>query len=94
MLSGIDARTRNSGTGSVSPIVVYLWNQNHELRSVIDAQDSPPHSCGVNYTRDCTDRGVPGCIVSAITNLVGALHRHAELPKVHGNEVLSVLTPI
>ncbi|KAL8950093.1 MAG: hypothetical protein Q9222_003857 [Ikaeria aurantiellina] len=31
----------------------------------IDAEDSPPSSCGVDLSRDC---GAGGCIVSAITN--------------------------
>lgn len=31
----------------------------------IDAQDDPPHSCGVDFDRDC---GEGGCVVSAITN--------------------------
>jgi hypothetical protein len=33
----------------------------------IDAQDSPPSSCGVSYSRDC---GTGGCVVSAIANYV------------------------
>ncbi|TKX19071.1 nuclease S1 [Elsinoe australis] len=31
----------------------------------IDAQDSPPKTCNVDYDRDCTDAG---CVVSAISN--------------------------
>ncbi|KAK7019964.1 S1/P1 nuclease [Favolaschia claudopus] len=31
----------------------------------IDAEDSPPASCNVDYARDC---GVEGCVVSAIAN--------------------------
>ncbi|RYC65218.1 hypothetical protein CHU98_g959 [Xylaria longipes] len=31
----------------------------------IDANDSPPSSCGVDFTRDC---GAEGCVVSAIQN--------------------------
>jgi hypothetical protein len=31
----------------------------------IDARDSPPHTCGVEFSRDC---GGQGCIVSAIAN--------------------------
>ncbi|KAF2181713.1 hypothetical protein K469DRAFT_729262 [Zopfia rhizophila CBS 207.26] len=31
----------------------------------IDANDSPPSSCGVDYERDCSEEG---CIVSAISN--------------------------
>ncbi|KAI0447573.1 nuclease S1 precursor [Xylaria telfairii] len=31
----------------------------------IDANDSPPSSCGVDYSRDC---GAAGCVVSAIQN--------------------------
>jgi hypothetical protein len=34
----------------------------------IDAEDSPPSTCGVKYSRDC---GEKGCIVGAITNYVG-----------------------
>jgi hypothetical protein len=33
----------------------------------IDAQDSPPKSCGVEYSRDC---GNEGCSVSAMKNYV------------------------
>ena len=35
----------------------------------IDALDSPPKSCGVDYDRDCGD---DGCVVSAIVNYVRA----------------------
>ncbi|KAF2157935.1 putative nuclease PA3 [Myriangium duriaei CBS 260.36] len=31
----------------------------------VDAQDSPPSSCNVDYARDCTDAG---CIISAMAN--------------------------
>jgi len=34
----------------------------------IDAEDSPPSSCGVKLSRNC---GSEGCIVSAIANYVG-----------------------
>src|SRR4051812_46681665 len=30
----------------------------------VDAQDSPPSACNLNYQRDCSG----GCIISAITN--------------------------
>jgi hypothetical protein len=33
----------------------------------LDAEDSPPSSCNVNYNRDC---GAGGCVVSAINNYV------------------------
>lgn len=33
----------------------------------IDAEDSPPSSCGVKYARDC---GEQGCVVGAIQNYV------------------------
>jgi nuclease S1 len=33
----------------------------------LDAEDSPPSSCNVNYNRDC---GSSGCVVSAINNYV------------------------
>ena len=33
----------------------------------IDAEDNPPHSCGVKYSRDC---GASGCVVGAISNYV------------------------
>ncbi|KAK8090826.1 S1 p1 nuclease [Apiospora phragmitis] len=36
----------------------------------IDAQDSPPSSCGVDFARDC---GEGGCIVSAISNYTNRL---------------------
>ncbi|KIO17341.1 hypothetical protein M407DRAFT_32992 [Tulasnella calospora MUT 4182] len=32
----------------------------------VDANDSPPTSCSVDFTRDCTGTG--GCIITAITN--------------------------
>ena len=31
----------------------------------IDARDNPPHSCGINLTRDCLSEG---CVVTAIAN--------------------------
>lgn len=34
----------------------------------IDSKDNPPHTCEVNYKRDC--HGEEGCIVSAIVNMV------------------------
>jgi hypothetical protein len=34
----------------------------------IDANDSPPSSCSVDYDRDC---GASGCVVSALANYVG-----------------------
>lgn len=36
----------------------------------IDAQDSPPDSCGVDYDRDC---GTTGCVVAAIQNYTNIL---------------------
>ena len=33
----------------------------------IDAEDNPPATCGVKYTRDC---GATGCVVAAIQNYV------------------------
>ncbi|TGJ83764.1 hypothetical protein E0Z10_g5000 [Xylaria hypoxylon] len=36
----------------------------------IDANDNPPTSCGVDYTRDC---GAAGCVVSAIQNYTAIL---------------------
>jgi nuclease S1 len=33
----------------------------------IDAEDNPPDSCGVKYSRDC---GETGCVVGAIQNYV------------------------
>lgn len=36
----------------------------------IDAEDAPPESCEVEYTRDC---GAEGCVVSAIVNNTGIL---------------------
>ncbi|PQE31297.1 nuclease s1 protein [Rutstroemia sp. NJR-2017a WRK4] len=38
----------------------------------IDAQDSPPSSCGVEYSRDC---GSTGCVVSAINNYTTILQK-------------------
>jgi S1/P1 Nuclease len=35
----------------------------------IDAQDSPPSSCNVNYARDC---GTSGCVVSAVEEYVSS----------------------
>jgi hypothetical protein len=35
----------------------------------IDAEDNPPHTCSVDFQRDC---GAAGCVVSAITNYVRA----------------------
>ena len=34
----------------------------------IDAEDDPPTSCNVKYTRDCSSNG---CVVGAIQNYVG-----------------------
>lgn len=39
----------------------------------IDAQDNPPQSCGIQYSRDCEPG--PGCIVSALVNMT---HRVAD----------------
>jgi len=36
----------------------------------IDAEDSPPDSCGVKYARDC---GKSGCVVGAILNYVSCV---------------------
>lgn len=36
----------------------------------IDAQDDPPEHCEVKYKRDCNQNGDPGCVISAITNMV------------------------
>lgn len=33
----------------------------------VDARDSPPSSCSVNFDRDC---GADGCVISAIANYV------------------------
>ena len=38
----------------------------------IDARDDPPNTCGVQFKRDCTHDGTPGCVVSAIKNMVCA----------------------
>lgn len=35
----------------------------------VDARDSPPSSCSVDYSRDC---GADGCIISALQNYVGS----------------------
>jgi S1/P1 Nuclease len=39
----------------------------------IDAQDDPPHQCGVNIKRDCDRKA--GCIVSAIVNQTARIMR-------------------
>jgi hypothetical protein len=44
----------------------------------LDAEDSPPSSCNVNYNRDC---GSSGCVVSAINNYVW-LSRFPDLAQV------------
>jgi hypothetical protein len=44
----------------------------------IDAEDDPPHSCGVDLQRDC---GSAGCVVSAIANYVSCILLPADLPK-------------
>jgi hypothetical protein len=36
----------------------------------IDAHDSPPHHCDLDYTRDCAEGG---CVVSALANQTGIL---------------------
>lgn len=36
----------------------------------IDARDSPPTACSVNFNRDC---GAEGCVISAIANYVGGI---------------------
>lgn len=36
----------------------------------VDARDSPPSSCGVQFARDC---GAEGCVISAIANYVCVL---------------------
>lgn len=33
----------------------------------IDAEDNPPTSCGVTYSRDCSEKG---CVIGAIKNYV------------------------
>jgi hypothetical protein len=42
------------------------WSANLHF---IDANDNPPSSCSVDFTRDCSG----GCVVSAITNFTGQL---------------------
>lgn len=49
----------------------------------IDAEDHPPTSCGVSYSRDC---GEKGCIIGAIANYV-----RNPLRKAGGDEVLTSL---
>lgn len=39
----------------------------------IDALDSPPQSCNVDYARDC---GASGCVVRAISNYVSHADRN------------------
>lgn len=46
----------------------------------IDAEDSPPTACNVDYDRDC---GASGCVVSAIQNYVGT--HYSRLLMCHSN---------
>ena len=41
----------------------------------IDANDSPPHQCGINITRDCAVE--TGCVVSAIANHTERVGNHS-----------------
>ena len=52
---------------SVSPCLHYrpLTLTNCNGPSFIDAEDTPPTSCSVDFSRDCTTKG---CSISAITN--------------------------
>jgi hypothetical protein len=48
----------------------------------IDAKDSPPKSCNVNYQRDC---GSSGCSVSALANYVSAINTSYENVQADGH---------
>jgi hypothetical protein len=50
----------------------------------IDANDSPPTSCGVEFDRDC---GAGGCVVSAIANYTAQLQD----PKTSAAELLNAM---
>lgn len=41
------------------------WGRFSKNYHFIDAHDSPPHSCNVNYQRDCK---ADGCVISALAN--------------------------
>lgn len=51
----------------------------------IDALDTPPESCNVDYERDC---GSAGCIVSAIANYTQRVQSPAELDALQVNYAL------
>jgi hypothetical protein len=55
----------------------------------IDAEDSPPSTCGVKYSRDC---GEKGCIVGAITNYVGVSCKRGSVESVRN--LISIDQPI
>ena len=54
----------------------------------IDAEDSPPGSCGVKYSRDC---GVKGCVVGAILNYVSLSLRGRAAKKTRTREMIREL---
>ncbi|KAF2199179.1 S1/P1 nuclease [Delitschia confertaspora ATCC 74209] len=54
----------------------------------IDAEDDPPRTCNVNYTRDCNPQ--PGCIISAITNMTFRLS-NPNLSIANQNEALKFI---
>lgn len=60
----------------------YFWHW-------IDTYDSPPEQCGLNYTRDCSDRG---CVVSAIANQTQILKGCIEKVKAGTQAVSTNLT--
>lgn len=51
----------------------------------IDAEDNPPKSCNVNYTRDC---GAAGCSVSAIANYTQRVMEPSKLDDTQVNYAL------
>lgn len=53
----------------------------------IDANDSPPSSCSVNYDRDC---GATGCVVSAIQNYTQRV-QDGRLSQAHQQEALKFI---
>jgi hypothetical protein len=52
----------------------------------IDAQDDPPHQCGINITRDCLPKD-GGCVVSAIANHTARV-ANASLPRFYRGQSL------
>jgi hypothetical protein len=56
----------------------------------IDANDSPPSSCGVDFNRDC---GPNGCVVSAIQNYVSNIRYQSVFMKLTSCRLVACQTP-